>query len=232
MEGRKKVLYVEDSNESFLAVDIYLKQLGYELIKPKVETLASAKKLIESEEPEIILMDLDLPKEGPDKLRRMKKVAEYISALKENKPNLTIIVHSAMDNLYIEVVRLIVGSGISYLAKEAVTDEKHLERAISHARTGGAIYDHQVVNFFGKMLASAKETSLLTAREWDVAALIADKSNYEIGQCLGITQARVGELVSSILRKLNFKSRTQIAVWYQDQMRIGYTPTPPNCIDQ
>jgi DNA-binding NarL/FixJ family response regulator len=54
----------------------------------------------------------------------------------------------------------------------------------------------------------------LTARERDIAALIAQgKSNKEIAEVLSLSSRTVEAHISKILPKLNFSSRSQIAVW-------------------
>jgi DNA-binding NarL/FixJ family response regulator len=54
----------------------------------------------------------------------------------------------------------------------------------------------------------------LTAREQDVAALIAQGlSNRQIAERLVITERTVAAHVEHILNKLGFASRTQIGVW-------------------
>jgi DNA-binding CsgD family transcriptional regulator len=54
----------------------------------------------------------------------------------------------------------------------------------------------------------------LTAREREVAALIASgKKNREIAEALVVSQLTVATHVSSILLKLNFVSRSQVAAW-------------------
>jgi len=54
----------------------------------------------------------------------------------------------------------------------------------------------------------------LTARERDIAALIAQgKSNKEIAEVLSLSSRTVEAHISKILPKLNFISRSQIAVW-------------------
>jgi len=58
----------------------------------------------------------------------------------------------------------------------------------------------------------------LTQRERAVAALIArGKSNREIADELGVTPGTIETHVSSILSKLNFSSRTQVAVWAMEK---------------
>jgi DNA-binding CsgD family transcriptional regulator len=62
--------------------------------------------------------------------------------------------------------------------------------------------------------AAMKEFGGLTEREREIAALIAQgKSNRSIAEGLTLSERTVDRHVSSILSKLNFHSRTQVARW-------------------
>jgi|ERR1700674_2865223 len=64
-------------------------------------------------------------------------------------------------------------------------------------------------------------TSILSRRELEVAALVADGlSNREIHDKLFIAERTVDNHVQHIFNKLNFNSRAQIAAWYVRQ-RLG-----------
>jgi DNA-binding NarL/FixJ family response regulator len=206
-----RVLYVEDSVESFEAVRIFLESAGYESL-PMATSLQEAAEKVKTIKPDVVLVDLGLAKEGYD----LSKVVQFVSQLKQSQPKLSILVHSAETYLRVDVVRAIVAEGISYLIKENVESPEHLDRAIQHARSGGAVYDNLVVARYFAQVATGKAPSLLTEREWDVARLIALESltNRQIANSLCISPARVNELVSSILSKLGFSSRVQIATWY------------------
>jgi DNA-binding CsgD family transcriptional regulator len=66
----------------------------------------------------------------------------------------------------------------------------------------------------------------LTQRERETAALIAQgKSNRAIGRALGIGERTVEGYVASILGKLGFGSRAQIAAWVAEQTRGTATTT-------
>ena len=64
------------------------------------------------------------------------------------------------------------------------------------------------------VVLSGERGTELTAREWEVAELVADgMSNKEIAAAL-VTSRRTAEShVENILRKLGFTTRTQVAVW-------------------
>jgi len=65
---------------------------------------------------------------------------------------------------------------------------------------------------------AARATSILSRRELEIAALVADGlSNREIGDKLFIAERTVDNHVQHIFNKLNFNSRAQIAAWYVRQ---------------
>ena len=61
-------------------------------------------------------------------------------------------------------------------------------------------------------------TPLLTRREREVALLVArDLTNRQIAVQLVISEHTVATHVRRILKKLDLRSRTQIAAWIEDQ---------------
>jgi DNA-binding CsgD family transcriptional regulator len=66
--------------------------------------------------------------------------------------------------------------------------------------------------------ATAKQYGGLTEREREVAALIGQgKSNAEIAELLVVSKRTVETYVSSMLSKLGFSSRSQVALWVYDK---------------
>jgi DNA-binding NarL/FixJ family response regulator len=62
----------------------------------------------------------------------------------------------------------------------------------------------------------------LTAREWQVATLVAEgNSNVEIGRQLDVGIKTVEKHVSSVLLKLGARSRAQIATFVATRSRDG-----------
>ncbi len=204
-----RVLYLEDAVQSFEAVHIFLKLAGHELL-PQVTSVQEAEEAIKAEKPDVLLVDVGLAKEGHDRA----KVIQFVSKLRQEQPRLPILIHSAEAHLRVDVVREVVAAGISYLVKENVDTPEHLDRAIQLAFSGGAVYDNSVVHYFAQV-AAGKAPEILTEREWEVARLVArgPLTNKQIAAELGISAARVNELVGSILSKLDFESRVQIATW-------------------
>lgn len=222
-----KILYLEDERQNYLAISDFVEQLGYDLL-PQVETLDGVTALLDSEEPKVLLVDLDLRQEDRDKNR----VAEYIVELKATKPLLAILVHSADTKIDPEIVAMLLRAGISYLTKVSVERADKLGASIQQARIGGAVYDPQVVKIFDQ-LVTYEPRSILTDREWEVAYLISARSlsNKEIADCLGLQPSYVAELVGKITRKLRVR-RVGIATWYLEQKNQGRVPNAPDCLNQ
>lgn len=214
-----RVLYVEDRAESFDLIREWLKPPDYSLL-PRVSSLQVATEVIKKQNPDVLLVDLNLQPGVDDVI----KTARFISDLRQSNPRLTILVRSAVNFLRLDVVRVLVSAGISYLLKDSIESREHLDWAIKHARTGGAVYSHRVVKFFNRIVA---ETTLLTKREMEVAALVAEGlTNPLIAKRLYLAPSRVSELVGNILRKLEFERRAQIAVWYTKQQDLGADSAP------
>lgn len=58
----------------------------------------------------------------------------------------------------------------------------------------------------------------LSPREWQIAQLVAEgKSNVQIGKSLYLSPATIATHIQRILRKLDLRSRVQIAVWSVEQ---------------
>lgn len=70
-------------------------------------------------------------------------------------------------------------------------------------------------------VSAATRLGPITRRETEVAALIAEGlSNRDIAERLFLSERTAQGHVQSILRKLGFKSRAQIAVWFVNQSRL------------
>lgn len=221
------VLIVEDSAQSFFAVDSWLRQLGYQVL-PQAFTIDDAEEALRTNKPDILLMDLDLEHDKPIQLKRLKESANFIIGLRTTYPHIAILVHSAEAKMRPEIVPLIMNAGISYLVKEAVVDAPHLDRAIRLAKTGAAVYDRHIVRYFDKVIP-IKGESQLAPREWDVAALIGIYTYQEIAVCLNLSSDYVNDVVQSVYQKLGFNKQGMVARWYQRQLDLGNAPPPPDC---
>lgn len=226
MEESFLVLYVEDAKESYIAVSTYMNDLGHRML-PRLIDLEEARKCIEQDRPDVLILDLDLrrPPET-DPVDRMRKTAEFAVDNRARYPHMVILVHSHLEKVRPDILRMLLANGISYMVKEGIDGPEDLARVIALARTGGAAYDAHVVRFLPEILAE-KSNGALTPRQWDVVALCRDKTDAEIGAYLGISEKRTSELLSEARGRLGLKSKTDLALWYSEQVRNGTASPPP-----
>jgi len=146
---------------------------------------------------DVVLMDLRLPGLSG---------VEAIKALRPAHPRLRFIVLTTYD-----------GDEDIYRALEAGA-QAYLLKAMSHGDLANAIRTvHSGMKFIpasvSKSLAERLPHSELSARERQVLELIVKgRSNREIGDTLGISEATVKWHINSILSRLDVTDRTQAAV--------------------
>jgi Response regulator containing a CheY-like receiver domain and an HTH DNA-binding domain len=178
-----------------------------------------AEKMIEESEPDVVLMDINMPKlNGVEATRQLIK----------NHPGLKIIILSIHDDESY-VTHVLKSGALGYLLKEMDADS--MVNAVRIVSQGGAYIHpkvtHNLVNEF-RRLATQGYTSepsgfrdleyrpplhLLTRRECEVLQLMADgKSNRAIGELLYISEKTVKNHVSNILQKMSADDRTQAVV--------------------
>lgn len=183
-----------------------------------------ALKLVEELAPDVVLMDINMPK--------MNGV-EATTAISERSPDSKIIILSIHDE-EAYVYKTLQSGANGYLLKEMDVDA--LIEAVRVVAEGGA-YIHPKVT--GKLIeefrrmkqeeqielvpfgerVSVKPTEyripyhLLTKRECEVLQLMAEgKSNRAIGEVLYISEKTVKNHVSNVLQKMRVQDRTQAVV--------------------
>ena len=101
---------------------------------------------------------------------------------------------------------LISGSphGIGYLLKDRVADVSEFLDALRRVADGGNALDPEVV---AQLLARSRPLSVLTSREREVLALMAEgRSNSDIAETLIVSGGAVGKHINSIFSKLGLAS--------------------------
>jgi DNA-binding NarL/FixJ family response regulator len=146
--------------------------------------------------PDVTLVDLGLP---------VLSGLDAIKAMRAQVPDARIVVLTAHDGDE-DIYRALQAGALSYLLKDAGREE--LLQAVRLAARGRRHLPSEVA----ERLADRVGGNELTHREQDVLALIVEgRSNREIGQALGITEATVKAHMNSILGKLGVKQRTEAA---------------------
>ncbi len=160
--------------------------------------------------PDVVLMDIGLPgMSGIECLRRLKTIL----------PSLTVIMLTVYDEGEYLFNSLKAGAN-GYLLKR--TTAAKLVEAIHEARLGGMPLTRQmagnILQYFHQQDAAAGELALLSRRERETLALLAEGFRYkEIAARLGISIETVGEYVHSTYRKLHVNSRTEAVVKFLHQ---------------
>jgi DNA-binding NarL/FixJ family response regulator len=184
---------------------------------PGIEVVGSAgdggeaERLVAEHEPDVVLMDLRMPRvDGVEATRRIKSA----------HPKVQIVVLTTYSDDESVFAALQAGAR-GYLTKDAGAEE--IARAIDAVRGGAAQLDPAVQRRLVDALASGSQPSRrrrddlpdgLTQREVEVLTLIADgKSNAEIARELFISEATVKTHINNLFAKAGLRDRAQ-AVTY------------------
>lgn len=168
---------------------------------------------IAKEKPDIILMDIRMP--------TMDGV-ECTKIVKEKYPEIKIIVLTTFDDDKYVFSALKYGAS-GYLLKGISVDE--LEKAIHVVYSGGAMINPEiaskVVELFSEMaqqnydvMIEAENVEKINDMEWDIIKDVGHgMSNKEIAEHIGLTEETVRNYISTILKKIGLRDRTQLAIW-------------------
>lgn len=208
-----KILIADDQNLIRQSLEIVLNAQNDFQVTDAVENGKEVIRAVRREKPDIILMDIRMPE--------MDGV-QCTKILKENYPNIKIIILTTFDDDEYVFSALKYGAS-GYLLKGISMDE--LKDAIYKVYKGNAMINpdiaSKVLKFFSQMaqgnFAIAVEDDLtknISNSEWKVIKQIGrGLSNKEIASKLCLSEGSVRNYLSSILRKLGLRDRTQLAIW-------------------
>jgi DNA-binding NarL/FixJ family response regulator len=157
---------------------------------------------IPQRKPDVVLMDIKLP--------GMSGI-ECVRGLKAAFPSVQIIMLTVYDEVG-QLFNSLMAGACGYLLKRTPSDK--LLEAITEARMGGApmtrTIARKVVQYFQQAGAARTEASVLSKREQETLALLAEGFRYkEIADKMGITFNTVRVYVHGIYQKLHVTSRTE-----------------------
>ncbi len=169
---------------------------------------------VRMDKPDVILMDVRMPE--------MDGV-QCTQIIKENYPEIKIIILTTFDDD--EYIFSALQHGASgYLLKGISTDK--LIEAIHKVYQGNAMINDDIAKkvliMFSQMAnrnaaiitVNEKYVEEVTESEWKVIKLVSKGlSNKEIAAELFLTEGSVRNYLSSILKKLDLRDRTQLAIW-------------------
>lgn len=165
-------------------------------------TAEEALRVLPAHQPELVLMDIQLPK--------MSGV-DCVAKLKELLPN----VHAIMVTVYEDpdrIFRALRAGASGYLLKRSAPEE--VLNAMREVQQGGGAMSgeiaRKVIAHFREQAKATTEVDQLTTREREVLDLVVHgMSNKEIADRLSVTMAAVRFHLKHIYQKLHVHSRTE-----------------------
>jgi DNA-binding NarL/FixJ family response regulator len=159
--------------------------------------------LVDQQQPELVVVDIRMPPthttEGLDAARQIR----------QDHPNIGILVLSAHVDLEHAMELLASGRGIGYLLKSRVTDMEEFVDTLERIAKGGSVVDPALVAELVAARHRDDPLAALSAREREVLALMAEgRSNAGIARRLWVTEGTVEKHVRSILTKLTLAETT------------------------
>lgn len=215
MEGRNTVLVVDDH-------PLFRKGVVQLLaMEPSIEVVgeagnrAQAIALVQRHEPDLTLLDLNLKAESG---------LDILAEIKAEDPSRRVVMLTVSDAAE-DLIGAIRAGADGYLLKD-MEPEQLLDR-VRAALAGETVIGEALAARLASALRQEaqdsagrlrRELALLTEREQQVLRCLADgQSNKRIARALSITEGTVKVHVKNLLKKLNFRSRVEAAVWMAQQ---------------
>jgi DNA-binding NarL/FixJ family response regulator len=154
--------------------------------------------LVREHRPELVVVDIRMPPS------HATEGLDAAAAIREEFPETGILVLSAHVEVDQAMELLAGGSSIGYLLKSRVTDVPEFIENLERIARGGSVVDPALVQELVLARRPDDRLSVLTAREREVLALMAEgRSNAGIASRLWVTEGTVEKHVRSILAKLD-----------------------------
>ncbi len=148
--------------------------------------------------PDVAIVDVRLPPSFTDEGLRTALEARH------QAPGLPILVLSQyVEQLYARELLADQAGGVGYLLKDRVFNDDHFVEALRTVAGGGTVIDPEVISKLLGRRARDEPMALLSAREREVLALMAEgRSNSAIAQRLFVSEKAVSKHSTSIFGKL------------------------------
>ncbi|MFJ8476117.1 response regulator [Kitasatospora sp. NPDC094011] len=189
-----------------LAEDLVLLRDGLELllsahghdVVAAVESGPELAAALAEHRPDIAVVDVRLPPTYSD------EGLQVALAARREQPGLPVLVLSQhVEQLYARELIADGAGGVGYLLKDRVSKADQFVDAVHTVAAGGTVMDPQVITRLLARNAYDEPLALLTPRERDVLAMMAEgRSNAAVAQRLHFSEGAVSKHTSSIFAKL------------------------------
>jgi DNA-binding NarL/FixJ family response regulator len=173
-----------------------LADAGHEIVA-KAGDADALESAVHETRPDVAIIDIRMPPDNTDDGARVAR------RLRSAYPDLGILVLSQ----HVEArhsIDLVTRGGFGYLLKDRVLDVQDFLDALSRIAAGGSALDPEVVGRLLRPRAPNSALALLTPREREVLALMAEgRTNLGIAQRLFLSERTVETHVASVLAKLD-----------------------------
>lgn len=171
-------------------------------------TAEEALKVLPKHQPEIVLMDIQLPNLSG---------IECTAQLKQLLPSVQIIMVTVYEDTD-RIFKALRAGACGYLLKRCPPEE--LIAAVREVRQGGAPMSREiarkVIFSFQEPIATAAEVEDLSPREREILELLAEGfPNKEIAHRMGVTDGTVRWHLRHVYNKLHVRSRTEAALKFR-----------------
>lgn len=197
MTARVRVIVADDDVLLREGLASLLERSGFDVVG-RAGDKAELLPMVREVEPDLIVTDIRMPPtyttEGLDAAR----------LIREQHPGTAILVLSAHVEVEHAMDLLEGGDGIGYLLKSRITDVTEFIETVDRIAKGASVVDPALVRELVSATRRNDSLALLTAREREVLALMAEGcSNAGIAHNLWVTDSTVEKHVRSILVKLD-----------------------------
>jgi DNA-binding NarL/FixJ family response regulator len=195
--GAARVLLADDDVLLREGLASLFERNGFEVVGQAGDA-AELLSMVRTPEPDLAVIDIRMP---PTHTTEGLDAAKVI---REELPGLGILVLSAYVDVEHATSLLSTGERMGYLLKSRVTDVDEFMETVERIMKGGSVIDPAVVQELVGARRVDDPLAVLTAREREVLALMAEgRSNVGIANRLFVTEGTVEKHVGSIFTKLD-----------------------------
>lgn len=202
-ENRIKIFLADDHKILRESLKLLLSQEDDFAVTGQAENGLNLENLFAKDEPDVLLMDISMPKrDGFDTARSVKKSFPEVKII-------FLTMHKSEEML----AEAFHSGGSGYVLKENAFDE--LAEAIRQVNRGGIYVSGELTPMMlSGFLAAGRDGGELSAREREILKLLAEGySNREIAGMLVISVKTVETHRANIMRKHNFKNITELVLY-------------------